>query len=85
MATKKKYVWIGVIPEVAGEDITVIAESKADVNKGLREKYKEIAESDGDYLSEEDNTFKKAFEYHGGYYGKAELGKAFWSHNEIVV
>lgn len=65
---KPSLVWVGVIPDIFGSGLIVVAKTKASASAALR---KEYADRKGVA------TFAEAFEYWGGYFDRIELGKAY--------
>lgn len=72
--TKKRYIWIGIIPDIFGYGICVAEESRALCMQALEKAYEEWKEVQPD----PDTNFKKSFNYYGGRVEKITLGKSYF-------
>jgi hypothetical protein len=71
--TKTKTIWVGIIPDIFGYGINVVAASKAGADQALREAYAEWKKSRPDPST----NFDKSFAYYGGSVREVELGKGY--------
>ena len=60
----RKYVWLGVIPEIAGIGISVISDTEKNAEKELKKAYYNIKRDW--WYGQEYYTYKAALEYFGG-------------------
>jgi hypothetical protein len=74
--------YVGTIEGIFGYGIAVVADTKAECRKAMKAEYhrwKRMIERDTRVhpLSDNMNTFDKAFEYFGGWIRKVKKGKAY--------
>jgi hypothetical protein len=84
-ATKKKTIWIGIIPDIFGYGISVAAETETDCEKALKKTYRNWSKGrSDDYGDMRDENgrkltrFEKAMENWGGRITEVELGKTYF-------
>jgi hypothetical protein len=70
---KRKYIYIGQMPEIGGYGISVASFDEKDAMKILRKEYLDWKKHR--YM---DMTFKQALEYFGGGVSKIELNKGYY-------
>lgn len=71
----KKYVWLAVIPEIAGIGISVISYTEKNAKKELKKAYYNIKKDW--WNGQEYNTYKGAFEYFGGSISKIYFNEIY--------
>lgn len=71
---KTKTLWVGIIPEIFGYGINVVAETREGAMTALREAYDEWKVARPDPTT----NFDKSFDYWGGYVTEVELGKGYY-------
>jgi predicted RNase H-like HicB family nuclease len=84
-ATKKKTIWIGIIPDIFGYGMSVAGETEEECLKALKRAYrdwsKDRSDDYGDMRDENGRKltrFEKAMESWGGRVDEVELGKLYW-------
>ena len=69
----RKYIYIGLIPDVGGYGISVASLTEEEAMKTLKREYYDWKKS-----RHIDKTFKEALEYYGGGVDKIELNKGYF-------
>ncbi len=72
MKTRKRYIWVGQIPEIFGYGIIVLDKNEELATKALKREFYRWKRA-----QPSPSTFKSAFEDWGGRIEKVELGKAY--------
>jgi hypothetical protein len=77
MEKRKRYIWVGQLPDIFGYGLIVIDKSEELVTKALKKEYyawKRERRKDGIHS---DSTFKSSMEDWGGCIEKVEYGKVY--------
>lgn len=84
-ATKKRTIWLGIIPDIFGYGINVLEDSEEACEKALKRAYREWSKGTCDDYGDmrDDNgkkmtRFEKAMENWGGRIEEVELGKVYF-------
>lgn len=65
-------IWLATMPDCFGYGLIILADSRAEADKLLREAYKKMARS-----YESDRSYSEALDYFGGCIEKVEIGKVY--------
>ena len=73
MEKNPTHVWVGVIPDIFGYGINVVAHTKADAEAALRKAYADWKVAYPNPIT----NFKSSFACHGGYIVKVKIGDCY--------
>lgn len=71
---KAPQLWYGEIPDIFGYGISALGYSHTEVMFTLKKSYAEWKKA----YPDESTTFRKSFEYYGGWVEPIEIGKAYY-------